>query len=161
MTHEPVCVPLFSTTVKEAHLRSALFNIIWLSGTCLTWSMCYRQRFICRSDHKSHPVLRQGRQLARDAPGLARADTTSISFLGCFVRTLRRGQFRSPPSPWRLFPSPSPSSPCPQLCSIWKFNSLFSVFLLDFGHTSLSQHLSPYFPQTLLSTYYSQVLYRP
>lgn len=143
-------VPLFSTTVKEAHLRSALLNIIWLSGTCLKWSVCYRQWFICRSDCKSHPVLRPGRQTARDAPGLARADTTSISFLSCLVRTLRRGLFCSPPSPWRFFPDPSPPSPWPQPCSTEKIYSLFSVFQLDFVYISKTILIAPYFPHMFI-----------
>lgn len=148
MTNEPVCLPLFSVTVKVTHLKSALFNIIWLSGTCLKWSMCYRQRFICRPNHKSHPVLRQERQQARDAPGLVRADTRGISFVHCLVRTLRRGQC-FPPSPWSFFPNP-PSYPCPQLWSIWKINSLSSVFPLDFAHISIRALITPYFLQTFI-----------
>lgn len=135
----------FQPQLMEAHLRSAQFNIIWLSGTCLKWSMCYRQRFICTLNHKSHLVLRQGRKQARDA--LARADTTGISFPGCLVRILRTG-WCFPPSPLWFFPSPPPSFLCPQLHSTWKTNSLSSVFLLDFIYVSIRALIIPYFLQT-------------
>lgn len=151
-----LCVPLFSTTVKEAHLRSVLFNIIWLSGTCLTWSMCYRQRFICRFNHKSHPVLRQRRQQGRDAPGLAKADTTSISFWAAQSELSEDGscsfhllleEFSQSIS---IFPLPPNSAKCGKLI----LSSQSPHWTLD---TSLLQYLSHHiFHKHLLSTYYSQ-----
>lgn len=123
------------------------------------WPVCYRQRFTCRPDHKSHPVLRQGRQQAQDAPGLARANPTHF-FPGLLSQNSQRRAALLSTFSLKVFPYPSPSSPLPQKCSTWKINSPFLVLLLGFVHISVTALLTPYFPQTL-SIYYSKALNRP
>lgn len=143
-----LCVYLyFSATIKEAYLRSALFNSIWLNGTCLKWSMCYRKRFIGRPNHKSHPVLRQGRPTGQRCLWLSKSRQNRHFFLGCLELSEKSSTFHHLFE--GFFPN-CPSSPWPQLCSISKSIFFSSVFLLNFMYISIRALITMYFPQTFI-----------